>query len=118
MKRLLLVPIGALALLSYAVPASAQSIDLPALRLDARHTHTAVTHVQRTVNRCQAPDDTEVLSLAEHSNLIAQQSAGLAPQVGGRQHVEALSIYDTANSDFYWLTSYQSPPICYQPPAE
>lgn len=119
MKRILFfAPVLMLAFLASAVPASAQTDDLQSLRVDAIQVARDVTAVRRQVDLCRAADSAQVLQLAEASNGISRRAAGLAPRVGGREHVIALDLQNNAESDFWYLMTLQAPERCYQPPAE
>jgi hypothetical protein len=120
MKRLfVLAPVAALALVAFATPASAAPADdLQSLRVDAIQVARDVSHLRTDVNHCRGADDAEVQQLAGASNDISRRAAGLAPLLGGRQHVIALDLQMNAENDFWYLVSLQAPEICYQPPAE
>jgi hypothetical protein len=121
-RLLMLAPAAALALLAVASTASAQTADprtlMPELRREARASHLAATRLQRVVDRCEAPDENELLAVTENANALSHLAADLAPRVGGRDHVQALDIQSVAVTDFWHLVTLTPPDICYQPAAE
>lgn len=120
--RFLLAPVAALALLTMAVPASAQTTD-PIVEVrriyhDVQVNEAWVDAVLRAWKVCQAPDPDQLEALTTEANELSRQAGGVAPLVGGINHALILEAQSKAETSFWRLTHLEEPAMCYQPPAE
>jgi len=122
MKRFLLVPTMALAIVTFAAPANAQAAD-PAAEVrevtrEVIQNRNAVDRIDLLVNQCQVPDSEQIAALMATANDLSRRAAAVAPLVPGMQHVQALNLQSIAETNFWRL---QHPPVadqCYVPPSE
>jgi hypothetical protein len=124
MRRLLLVPVVALALLISSVPASAQESDPLADWSALRHDDVAfkrdLDRFERNRDRCQPVDELEAIRLTDIAYDIATRASDLAPRLATTNHAAALRVHALVQADYLWLTyhGFEAAEQCYVPPAE